>query len=228
MAKLRVLLTGFGPFPGVAKNPSAWLAETLAGKGSPLACDLHAQVLPTEWEAVAALAPRLHESLQPHVMIHFGVSPRATSVRIERSAHNRAAARADAIGRLPAGLTISRQGADRLDTGLPVTSLAAQLRAQGIAATASRSCGRYLCNFLYYRSLEWAHRQERASLALFVHIPPGPRQGGPFSETQLVHAAQETLHFVLAFAAEHEATRLAGSTPPLARNDAGLRAEKVP
>ena len=77
MARLRVLLTGFGPFPGVPDNPSARLAETLAATSSALDCDLHWQVLPTEWETVAALVPALHETLQPHVMIHFGLSERS-------------------------------------------------------------------------------------------------------------------------------------------------------
>jgi pyroglutamyl-peptidase len=109
-----------------------------------------------------------------------------------------------------------------------VTLLAARLRALGIAAAASRSCGRYLCNFLYYRSLEWAYRQERASLVLFVHIPPRPRQGGPLSEAQLRRAAQETLRSVLGFASECEATRPSGSVPPLARGTAALPAEDLP
>ena len=58
----RVLLTGFGPFPGAAINPSAWLAETLPGHVRGLDCDLHAKVLPTEWAAIADLTPRLHEN----------------------------------------------------------------------------------------------------------------------------------------------------------------------
>ena len=102
MERPRVLLTGFGPFPGVPVNPSGWLAETLAERWLSAEADgrVHARILPTEWEA-AALIPRLCETLQPHVMIHFGVSEHANTFRIERSAHNRAAPRADARGALP-------------------------------------------------------------------------------------------------------------------------------
>jgi len=195
MARPRVLLTGFGPFPGVAENPSGWLAETLAARKPAHDVDLHGHVLPTEWEAVAALAPDLHASLQPHVMIHFGVSPQARGLRIERSAHNRAARRHDASGRLPGTPAISTTGAARLDTGLPVARLAAHLRAQGHAASASGSCGRYLCNFLYYRSLEWAKAQGRE--ALFVHVPLTHAQGGTFAVGALLEAAGETVDFVL-------------------------------
>jgi pyroglutamyl-peptidase len=200
MVRPHVLLTGFGPYPGVAENPSGWLAETLAARKS-RNCNLHALVLPTEWEAVAALTPRLHESFQPYVMIHFGVSPRTKALRIEHSAHNRIMSRADGRGAFANARVISPGGAVRLDTGLPVTKIAAHLRAQGAQAHSSRSCGRYLCNFLYYRSLQWAKAHGRD--ALFVHVPPPA--GGPSNADALLHAAEEILRFVLDVTATQDA-----------------------
>jgi len=194
MAQSRVLITGFGPYPGVVENPSSWLAETLAARKSH-DCNLQAHVLPTAWEAVAELTPRLHESVQPHVMIHFGVSPRAKALRIERSAHNRIASRADANGSVPDARMISPNSTMRLDTGFPVTQIAAHLRTQGTPAHSSRSCGRYLCNFLYYRSLQWA--QTHGSDALFVHVPHQASEDTPFSADTLLHTAEEILRLVL-------------------------------
>jgi pyroglutamyl-peptidase len=193
-ARPRVLLTGFGPFPGVPENPSGWLAEALADRAAP-AFDVHGHVLPTEWDAVAALAPRLHTALQPHVTIHFGVSASAKGLRIERMAHNRAASRPDACGAKPATKAIVSDGAAILETALPVTALAAHLRARGHTAHASRSCGRYLCNFLYYRSLE--RTQWHGGDALFVHVPLTEAQGGTLSRDALLAAAHETMVFVL-------------------------------
>src|ERR1044071_7316198 len=99
MQRPRVLITGFGPFPGVPENPSGWLAEALTERW--LSAEPHrhirARILPTEWEATA-LMPRLCETLQPDVMLHFGVCAQAKGFRIEHSAHNRVAARADARG----------------------------------------------------------------------------------------------------------------------------------
>jgi pyroglutamyl-peptidase len=224
MALPRVLLTGFGPFPGVAENPSGWLAKTLAARKPVEGWEPHGHVLPTEWDAVAALAPDLHASLQPHVLIHFGISPRARGLRIERSAHNEAALRHDASGRLPDTLAISPAGAARLDTSLPVTAIAAHLRAQGHAANASGSCGRYLCNFLYYRSLEWALAQGRD--ALFVHVPLTHAQGGPISADALLHATQETVDVVLHLVAARDAAQSAEPTPVPAR--AALSVEGSP
>ncbi len=231
MARPRVLLTGFGPFPGVTENPSAWLAETLAERTPSLGldCELHALVLPTEWEAVAALAPHLYETLQPDVMIHFGLSERARSFRIERSAHNRALPRADARGALPVRPVILAERPDRLDTALPAAALAAELKARRHTAVTSRSAGRYLCNFLYYLSLDWARRQESPPVALFVHIPHAANLGGPFTEAQLLDGAQETLRLVLAFASErHEATPISDRIRPgLALNKVSLNAKEA-
>lgn len=194
MAMPRVLITGFGRFPGVAENPSSWLAQTLAGRSPPeFHGDLHVRVLPTEWQATT-LIPDLYAALQPTLMIHFGLNQRAKSLRIERSAHNRIGARPDACGALPLGPVIHANGPDRIDTAVPVWALAAHLRRLGLPATASPSAGSYLCNFLYYHSLAWAHRNR--CRALFVHIPP-VGSGNPISERAVLRGAQEILRFML-------------------------------
>jgi pyroglutamyl-peptidase len=221
MARPRILFTGFGPFPGVADNPSAWLAETLAGKPPSPACEFHARILPTEWDS-AALAPRLYDRLQPHVMIHFGVSQRARSFHVERIAHNRAAPRADAKGARPQHPVIRPGGPDRLETDLPAAAVAAHLRSHGLGAVTSRSAGRYLCNFLYYHSLDWARRQADPRSVLFVHIPPLSAGGNAFSRKDLLRGAHEILRFVLAVARFQEKPAIG---PALARGEATLSAK---
>jgi pyroglutamyl-peptidase len=211
MTRPRVLITGFGPFPGVPVNPSAWLVERLVEQVTPdIDAEVHGRILPTEWQATR-LMPRLYESLQPHAMIHFGVNQRAKALRIECFAHDRTSPRADAVGALPGSPVIAPAGPPRRDTKLPAATLAGKLRRQGIQAVASRSAGSYLCNFLYYHSLAWA--RERDCLALFVHIPP-------FREQSIVTGASEILGFVLgALRKEQLAPRptLAGIGSPLMR-----------
>jgi pyroglutamyl-peptidase len=200
MVQTKVLLTGFGPFPGAPENPSAWLAEALAS--SPLArrpeISLHTEVLPTEWAAVSARAPRLLETLRPQLMLHFGLSRRARSFRIERSAHNRILSRTDAAGALPGRDSVIPAGHNRLDSQFPAHQLVTHLRQNGVAAATSRSTGRYLCNFLYYLSLDWARRQSTPCHAVFVHVPFGVPQGGPLPEAELLRGAEAVLAFALA------------------------------
>jgi pyroglutamyl-peptidase len=209
MRQPRLLITGFGPFPGAPENVSAWLVETLAATklSSRLGCELHAHVLPTGWAEVRTLGPNLLQRHEPRLILHFGLSSRASGFRIERSAHNRVGAKDDARGARHAPGVILEHGQERLDTELPLASLAKHLREQGIPAATSGSAGSYLCNFLYYLSLDWAGRQATRSDVAFVHIPTGPRQGGPLSEAELLRGADAILRYLLAHAAEHDGTR---------------------
>jgi pyroglutamyl-peptidase len=212
MAQPRVLITGFGPFPGVPDNPSSWLVETLAERERASGIAPDARILPTVWEDVA-LIPALYRSLQPHAMIHFGVSERAKAFHIEASAHNRLTRREDAQGAVPKTRSIRERGPSRLDTQFPAAGLAAHLRRSGIAARTSRSAGAYLCNFLYYHSLEWALRQRPVPLVVFVHIPPWTRKRGAQSREALLQGATETLRFVLACANGEKPLKTKGRQP---------------
>jgi pyroglutamyl-peptidase len=204
MSRTRILLTGFGPFPGIVDNPSARLVETLAGtRGfARRDCELHTQVLPTEWGAVGTLVPHLLNSLQPHVTIHFGVSRQARSLRIERSAHNNILPRVDAAGVLPARRRIQLDGPARLESTVAVPRLAATLRENGVPAHSSAQSGSYLCNFLYYHSLSWAMSRDTATNVLFVHIPLARSQGGPLDKADLLRGAETIVNFMLS--APHE------------------------
>ena len=206
MSRTRILLTGFGPFPGISDNPSARLVETLTGASSfaPRDCELRTEVFPTEWGAVGMLVPRLLKSVQPDVTIHFGVSRQAHSLRIERSAHNRIVPRVDAAGVLPARRTIHVGGPARLDSTVAVPRLAAKLRESGVPANSSAHAGSYLCNFLYYHSLAWAMSRDAAAKMLFVHIPVARSEGGPLEDANLLRGAQTILHFMLSTSHENQ------------------------
>jgi pyroglutamyl-peptidase len=207
MTSPRVLLTGFGPFPGVADNPSGRLVESLATRSAFFGCAVQGTVLPTEWKTVSTLAPRLHRDLQPRVTIHFGVSACSKALRIERSAHNAVDGREDACGTQLLACTISDGGAERLDTRLPVKALAAHLRAKGHAARLSSSCGRYLCNYVYYHSL--TRTALEGGDALFIHVPPTRARGGTVSEDVLHQAAEDAVQFVIDAVATRPAERQA-------------------
>lgn len=194
LARPRVLLTGFGPFPGVAVNPSGWLAETVASGAQPDACTLYRAVLPTEWEAVASRAAYFHRAIRPRLMIHFGVQPSANEILLECRAHNEIEPRADARGAHPEHSAVLPDCGESLETCLPVDAFAARLQEERIPASVSHSCGRYLCNNLYFRSLFWA--EQNGADALFVHVP----QTHILSKETMLRAAesilQEAIHAV--------------------------------
>jgi pyroglutamyl-peptidase len=136
---------------------------------------------------------------RPRLILHLGLSRNTKGFRIERSAHNVIDFREDARGSLPKMRSVLNQGSGRLDTAISPANLAKHLRAENLPAAASRSAGAYLCNYLFYLSLHWARAQEAPCDVAFVHVPPGPRQGGPLSEAELLRGAELILRFLLTF-----------------------------
>jgi pyroglutamyl-peptidase len=84
------------------------------------------------------------------------------------------------------------------------------LRTKDLPAVASRSAGTYLCNYLYYLSLHWALGQNGACDVCFVHLPPGPRQGGPLSEAELLRGAELIMRYLLALALDRDRVETSG------------------
>ena len=180
-ARTGVLITGFGPFPGVPVNATMELLPRLARLAPICFPDVRFtfEVLPTEW---AAGPRRLHLLLQevaPDLALHFGVSPRARGFEVEQRARNARAVTPDASGALPAGAAVC-VGPEYLPASLPVRHIVARLRRLGIAAFVSRDAGTYLCNAALYHSLASAKDAAKAGRRVgFVHIPAAlARPGG--------------------------------------------------
>lgn len=169
----RLLIVGFGPFPGVKVNPSGCLARRIAGAprlrralGGPPRC----LVMETVYGAIAfQLGPAL--AAAPDAVLMIGLARRARVVRVETRARNRASRLfPDAGGATPGGLALEPRGpAERRSAEAP--RALARLRRFGLPVRASNDAGRYLCNASYFRALA------QARPTLFLHIPPPPRPG---------------------------------------------------
>ena len=153
----RLLITGFGPFPGVPRNPTDGLARSLAAdrRWRRLGVAATALVLPTAYCAIeGALLPALRDRA-PHAVLMLGVAKRRRAVCLETRALNRVTRRLpDASGRLPASLAY-RVGAPfvrRPQASIPVLAAAMRTAAPG-CTRASRDAGRYLCNAAYFDAL---------------------------------------------------------------------------
>ena len=86
----RILVTGFGPFPGVGFNPSGHLIDMLRATPPdlPAGSVLMTETLPTVWQD-AWPALRAHmQTHDPQVVIMFGFSARADGFTLETRAAN--------------------------------------------------------------------------------------------------------------------------------------------
>src|SRR5260370_12098215 len=149
---MRLLITGFGPFPGAPFNPTDPLVMELARRRHPASVRRVAHVFRVSYEAVDRELPALLAREQPDALVMFGLAGRTRQVRVETLARN-ALARTlpDAAGRLPVAATIVPGAPDALRLRAPAPKLVMAARAPRVPAALSRDAGRYLCNYLCWR-----------------------------------------------------------------------------
>jgi pyroglutamyl-peptidase len=167
---LRLVVTGYGPFPGVDKNPSGELARQLAKAGLQGA-KVEYRVLPVTHADVDAFVAELR-ARPPDLVISLGVSSEA---QVEPRGQNWKASYPDAHGNAVEEGKISEGGGEDLPSGLPQDWMGNALRRSfGTAATVhtrteAPDTSAYLCNYLNYRLLE-SFPRGGATMAGFVHV----------------------------------------------------------
>jgi pyroglutamyl-peptidase len=176
---LRILITGFGPFPGAPYNPTMPLVNRLLRLRRPAFGDVEfsGHIFPVTYKAVDRELPQLLAKHQPHALLMFGLATRTPHVRIETRARN-------AVTMLwpDADHTRVRKGsiaggADAARFGPHTAKLLRAAVGTGIDARPSRDAGSYLCNYLSWRAIEATCRDDGPRLAAFVHVPPIARDG---------------------------------------------------
>lgn len=175
----RVLLIGFGPFPGAPFNPSALLVEHLARRQRPAFAEIErtTHVLATTYAAVDHELPALFAD-KPDIILMFGFAGRRRALCIETRARNAVSLLfPDASGRRQERGDILPGGPAALRGTAPFVDLLGALRGGPLPARLSRDAGRYLCNYAYWQAL-WRVRGGRP-LVQFVHIPPVRREARP-------------------------------------------------
>ena len=176
---LRILVTGFGPFPGAPTNPTIPLVKRLSALRRPALDDveLSSHIFHVTYRTVDRELPELIARLRPHAMLMFGLANRTAHVRIETRARNAVTTTFPDADR-----TIARKGsivpdARPLVFGPHTARLLSAARATGVDARPSRDAGSYLCNYLSWRAIEATQAEDGPRLAAFIHIPPLPRPG---------------------------------------------------
>ncbi len=177
---VRVVIAGFGPFPGAPSNPSGHLATALARRRRPAlaGAEITSHVFATAYAAVDRDLPKLLAQ-KPDVVLIFGLAGRRREVCIETRARNvRSILFPDMHGYYPGDRAIEAGQAGALRGNAPFPRLLAALRRTALPARLSRDAGAYLCNYVYWRALQGV--RDGRPLVQFVHIPSvrsTPRRG---------------------------------------------------
>lgn len=174
-ARPTILLTGFGPFPGIDDNATTALVPELA-----VAARDHfprhqviGEILPVEWQRGPQLLQQLLAETNPAIALHFGVTKHASGFQIELVGRNVCGPRIDAVGEFPPAAHVVEAGPETIASSFPAERIIARLERAGLACTTSESAGTYLCNALLYHSLARAQAQPMPCIAGFIHLPAG-------------------------------------------------------
>jgi pyroglutamyl-peptidase len=200
--KLRILVTGFGPFPGAPYNPTMPLVKRLTQLRRPAFSDVEliSHIFHVTYNTVDRELPELIARHRPQALLMFGLADRTRHVRIETRARNAVTTRFPDADRHRARKGSIVGGADAAMFGPHTAKLLRAAVSTGIDARTSRDAGSYLCNYLSWRAIETTC-DDGPRLAAFVHIPllardrASERKGTPHRVTleQLVDAGEAML-----------------------------------
>jgi pyroglutamyl-peptidase len=169
--RLRILVTGFGPFPGAPTNPTGPLVRALARKPRP-GVTVRAHVFATRYKAVERALPRLLKTFKPDALIMFGLATRSRAIRVETLARNRISHHPDAGGFTRGPCAIDAASKRSLNVRAPSAAIMRAVKRTGLPARLSRNAGAYLCNYTLWHATRAAAEPHGPKLAAFIHVPP--------------------------------------------------------
>lgn len=169
----RILITGFGPFPGAPFNPTQALVKRLAALRRPAFHDITriAHIFDVTYATVDRELPELIARHRPDALLMFGLAARTRHIRIESRARNAVSMLWPDADGTPVRRTSIVPGASAQNFGPHTPRLLRAALGTGVDVRPSRDAGRYLCNYLSWRGIEATRASGGPRLAAFVHVP---------------------------------------------------------
>ena len=190
-----ILVTGFGPF-GLHEVNASWVAvkelERLWESRDPdvRTCTLKTREIRVAYSYVLDTLHGLYKDCCPDLCVHVGVSPYSI-LKLERRGKNSGYRHLDVDGQRPFTASCVENGPEEIETKFDLEGICESLSAQnGVEFGISEDAGRYLCDFIYYKSLHLCQCP-----VLFVHVPPLDK---PYSAEQLGQGLKDLLEVLVA------------------------------
>mgnify|MGYP001740728438 FL=1 len=169
-----LLLTYFGPFPGVPVNPTVALAEGSVRALNTARPDLRvvACELPVSYNGSSTALRTALQDVQPDALISLGVAVGRDVVSLEQVAINLdSAGIEDNDGDQRCDEPIAPGGQEAYFSSLPVRASFERLRAVGEPVEISYTAGTYVCNHVFYEGQRISRELGLSIPAGFVHVP---------------------------------------------------------
>lgn len=168
---IRILVTGFGPFPGARSNPTGTLIrrlETERPRLARLGIELALEILPTAFAEVGQRLEELERSQGSDAILHLGLAARRKVLCVETRALNRVSLlRFDARKASAKSPAVLAGAPPILRARFPAARIAAALARANIPSRLSIHAGHYVCNQTFYLSLALFP----AKAIGFIHVP---------------------------------------------------------
>ena len=184
----KIVITGFGIFAGVSRNPTEDIINSLRVWSLP-ECDISCTVLVCSVELLNDFILGIEKDvcgrylLDDVLLVHLGVDSCAESFKLETNAYNNMTFRVpDQRGFSPdlACILPSKEFNSTLSSDLDMHKFCDELKSDKWGVEVSSDPGRYLCNYIYYNSLQLCC--DRGSISnsgmchsIFIHVPPVDR-----------------------------------------------------
>ena len=168
--RLKVVLTGFGAFPGAPFNPSQTLALAVhrqcQARLQRAGIDLEVVILPVVFSAIPSHLTAIKAKSQPNIVLHLGLAARRKKITIETRAINHLSVlHCDAEGRRALAPQIKTEGPPVRRVSLPYRAMQGAMSGRGVRIALSQDAGDYICNQTLFLSLGLFEK------AGFVHLP---------------------------------------------------------
>ncbi len=172
---MKLLVTGFEPFGGEHRNPSAEVVERLPETiGN---AELIKLILPVARGRASTDIQDAVEKFRPDVVLSIGQAGGRAAVSVERVAVNLDDYRIpDNEGNQPVEEPVVPGGPDGYFCTVPVKKMVEAIQNAGIPAVQSLTAGTFVCNHVMYATLHFLEEQDFNTKFGFIHIPYLPEQ----------------------------------------------------
>ncbi len=168
-----ILVTGFGPFPGVEVNPTQILAERL-NQEQFQGLSVVSIVLDVSFDRAAKQLLEALSNGWPRFVVHFGVATSSDRILVESQGVNCKSSDIPDVDeqQFESGLVNDSYPLNSiLRTSILTENLARSLNENGYPALYSENAGRYVCNATYFNSLAYVAESKSTTASLFIHTP---------------------------------------------------------
>jgi len=161
-----VLVTGFKPFGNYDVNPSELIAENLNGTTID-GVKIIGISLQVEWNTSYDKTIEAIERYNTCAVVSIGLAPKSSTIRLEKLAVNLRWSE-----QFPFIRFIQKHSPIFLSTDVNLREISADMKEEGISSRVSYFAGLHLCNYLFYKLLDYKQKNNPELKVIFVHIPP--------------------------------------------------------